>query len=283
MTRFTLVLVAALVATAAALAASAPTRPPGGPAPKALIGTWHTTLTSADVGNTIRFSVDAKNADGTTSASSVPTAVVTAATKPPPPPPTPATGCPTGTGSVQVTDVGSPARLLIDQQQTSPQVVNRGTQQLIVRYHVSACGGRSVQGALVYATAVPFNQLSIPAEQTTGSDGWASLTFHTMAGFPARPRACYAIECDLRIGSLTVVASLYIRDVPESLYNSLSTRARRHGRLPNAEILDILGDVADHERDASRITRRLAQLAAEIQLPPDAPTPEQLIREGRDS
>ena len=101
--------------------------------------------------------------------------------------------------------------------------------------------------------------------------------------FPARPRACYAIECDLRIGSLTVVASLYIRDVPESLYNSLSTRARRHGRSPNAEILDILGDVADHERDASRITRRLAQLAAEIQLPPDAPTPEQLIREGRDS
>ncbi len=50
MTRFTLLLVAALVATAAtALAASAPTRPPGGPAPKALIGTWHTTLTPADV------------------------------------------------------------------------------------------------------------------------------------------------------------------------------------------------------------------------------------------
>ena len=78
----------------------------------------------------------------------------------------------------------SPARLLIDQQQTSPSVVNRGTQQLIVRYHVSACGGRSVQGALVYATAVPFNQLSIPAEQTTNSDGWAELDFRMLAGFP---------------------------------------------------------------------------------------------------
>ena len=146
------------------------------------------TLTSADVGNTIRFSVDAKNADGTTSASSVPTAVVTAATKPPPPPTTPATGCPTGTGSVQVADVGSPARLLIDQQQSNPSVVTGGTSQLVVRYHVSACGGRSVQGALVYATAVPFNQLSIPPEQTTGSDGWASLDFRMLAGFPASPK-----------------------------------------------------------------------------------------------
>ena len=75
----------------------------------------------------------------------------------------------------------------IDQQQSNPSVVNRGTQQLIVRYHVSACGGRSVQGALVYATAVPFNQLSIPAEQTTGADGWAQLNFSLLAGFPVSP------------------------------------------------------------------------------------------------
>jgi hypothetical protein len=143
------------------------------------------TLTSVDVGNTLRFRVQATNGDGSAFATSVPTAVVVAATKPPPTPATPATGCPTGTGSVQIADVGSPARLLIDQQQTSPQVVNRGTQQLIVRYHVSACGGRSVQGALVYATVVPFNQLTIPPEQTTGSDGWASLDFRVLAGFPA--------------------------------------------------------------------------------------------------
>ena len=143
------------------------------------------TLKGVDVGNTLRFRVRAQNADGQTSATSVPTAVVIAATKPPPP--APATGCPTGTGSIQVANLTSPALLLIDQQQTSPSVVNSGTNQLIVRYHVSACKGRSVQGSLVYATAVPFNQLSIPAEQATGPDGWAELDFHMLA-FPVSPK-----------------------------------------------------------------------------------------------
>ncbi|MGE5272262.1 MAG: hypothetical protein ACM3QU_00605 [Verrucomicrobiota bacterium] len=149
-------------------------------------GSRNYTLTSADVGNTIRFRVQATNADGKTNATSVPTAVVVAATKPPPP--APATGCPTGTGAVQVGDVSSPARLLIDQQQTSPTVVKSGTNQLTVRYHVTACKGRSVQGALVYATAVPFNQLSIPAEQPTNADGWAELNFNMLAGFPVSPK-----------------------------------------------------------------------------------------------
>jgi hypothetical protein len=137
-------------------------------------------LKAVDVGNTIRFKVQAKNADGSTFATSVPTAVIAPATAPPP-----ATGCPTGSGPVQVADVKPPARLLIDAQQSNPSVVHLGAQQIILRYHVSACGGRSVQGALVYATAVPFAQLSVPGEQPTASDGFAELSFRTLAGFPA--------------------------------------------------------------------------------------------------
>ena len=86
-------------------------------------------------------------------------------------------------GAVPVTGVSSPARLLIDQQQSSPSVVGAAS-QLIVRYHISACGGRSVQGALVYATATPFNQLSVPPEATTDGGGWAELDFRMLAGFP---------------------------------------------------------------------------------------------------
>jgi hypothetical protein len=140
-------------------------------------------LKSVDVGNTIRFKVQATNKNGSAFASSVPTAVITAASIHAPPPPS-ATGCPSGTGTIQVASLKSPARLLIDAQQSNPSVVHAGSQQIIVRYHVSACGGRSVQGALVYATATPYNQLSSPGEQTTSSNGFAELSFHTLAGFP---------------------------------------------------------------------------------------------------
>jgi hypothetical protein len=144
------------------------------------------TLRRVDVGNTIRFRVQATNSAGSTFASSVPTAVIAPAAQPPPPPP--ATGCPSGTGPIPVTSLSPPARLLLDAQQSNPGVVTRGTEQVILRYRVTACGGRPVQGALVYATAVPFNQLSIPPEQPTGGDGWAQLDLRTLQGFPVSSR-----------------------------------------------------------------------------------------------
>ena len=59
---------------------------------------------------------------------------------------------------------------------------------MTVRFHVSACNGRSVSGALVYVTGVPYNQFTIPAEARTGADGWATLTLNRMRGFPASDR-----------------------------------------------------------------------------------------------
>jgi hypothetical protein len=140
------------------------------------------TLTSADVGNTIRFQVDAKNADGTTTATSVPTAVITAA--PAPPPPSRGGGCPPGGNPDQVAGITPPARLLVDSLVSDPQTVTSGVTTLVVRFHVTSTCGGPVQGALVYATATPYNQFSIPPEGTTGADGWAELRFQRLSGFP---------------------------------------------------------------------------------------------------
>jgi hypothetical protein len=147
------------------------------------------TLTSADVGKTIRFTVLAKNADGQTSATTDPTAVVQkAATTTTTTTPSRGGGCPAGGNPDQVSAITSPANLLIDGQTSDPAVVPSGVQTLVVRYHVTSTCGGPVQGALVYATATPFNQFSIPPETPTGADGWAELRFQRLGGFPVGPK-----------------------------------------------------------------------------------------------
>ena len=134
-------------------------------------------LKKVDVGNTIRSRVTARNNDGSSSATSVPTAVIRAAAAPAP------AGC-NGSAPIPIASVTLPERLSIDGQSISPTVVTRSTSSITVRFHVS-CKGKSVQGALVYADVVPFNQFTTPAEATTGADGWATLTMNRDRGFPA--------------------------------------------------------------------------------------------------
>lgn len=143
------------------------------------------TLKAVDVGNTMRVRVTAKNADGAASASSVPTAVVKAKTAPPP---TTVNGCPaSGSGPIDVSTVSPPARLLIDGQSITPSPITRSSTDLTIKFHVSACNGRPISGALVYTTAIPFQQFTIPTEVPTDASGWATLTMHQESGFPASP------------------------------------------------------------------------------------------------
>ena len=144
------------------------------------------TLTSADVGNTVRFQVGAANADGRTFASSVPSAVIAAAattTSTTTTTTSTTSGCTTTGGTVPIADITSPAHLNLDQFQVSPSTITYATRSFTARFHVSACGG-SVQGALVLATPIPYGMFAAANEQTTGSDGWASVNFVALAGFP---------------------------------------------------------------------------------------------------
>lgn len=138
-------------------------------------------LTTADVANTIRFRVTAKNADGTTNATSVPSAVVTAGA--PPPAPSPPTGCPANGNPDQVGQMSLPARLILDQFDPQPSTLGGSTQSFVLRVHVTSTCGGPVQGALVYGTPTPFNQFG-ETQSNTGSDGWATLTFGRQPNFP---------------------------------------------------------------------------------------------------
>jgi hypothetical protein len=136
-------------------------------------------LKAVDKGNTLRVRVTARNADGSTAATSVPTAVIRDAPTPPA-----TTGC-ARTGTIPVAELSPPERLNIAGQQVSPDVVGRSTETIVMRYRVTACNGKPVQGALVYVTAVPYNQFSVPPEATTGADGWAELRLNRLRGYPA--------------------------------------------------------------------------------------------------
>lgn len=140
------------------------------------------TLTSADAGNTVRVAVTAKNSAGSSTATSVPSALIGSPATPAP------TGCPKTTASTQavdVADVTSPARLQVDAFASNPSLITRGTSVFTLRVHVTDTCGQPVQGALVYATAVPYDQVTIPPEQGTDANGYVTLTFNRMRGFPA--------------------------------------------------------------------------------------------------
>ena len=113
-------------------------------------------LTSADVGATIRFRVTASNSLGSDTALSAATVVIGKFR---------GQGCPITGNPDQVTAINAPARLLVDTLQSEPSVVTRQVATVTVKFHVTSTCGGPVQGALVYATATPYNQFAIPPEQ----------------------------------------------------------------------------------------------------------------------
>ena len=133
------------------------------------------TLVTADAGRTMRVRVTATNTSGSSALTSAPSAVVSA---------TSATGCPSGTGPIDVDRITPPARLLIGRQRIVPSPVTRNTRTIRLTFQITACGGRAVEGALVYATPTPYQQFSA-TEQPTGNDGNAVLTMSRLRFFPA--------------------------------------------------------------------------------------------------
>jgi len=146
-------------------------------------------LAQAAAGRALRVSVVATNAAGSTEYVSAATAAVPGTN-----------GCPTGAGAIQIGDLQMPARLSIDQASISPKLVTLGTHTIQLHILVTACGGRPVQGASVFATPIPYNQFSGP-EKTTGPDGTVTITETRRHGFPARKRHQHLLAVFVRATS----------------------------------------------------------------------------------
>jgi hypothetical protein len=129
------------------------------------------TPTTNDIGHTLRVAVTARNSSGSTTATSAATGVV------------PPGGCPQGGGAIPISQLALPARLVIASASIK-RAVRRSTQSIQLRLTITACGGRPVQGASVFATAVPYNQFAV-GQGTTGADGTVVLTEARRNGFPA--------------------------------------------------------------------------------------------------
>lgn len=132
-------------------------------------------VTDADVGHTLRVRVIAHNASGNSAPAESATTVIISPG-----------GCPPGTGAIPITALAPPARLMVSSAAVSP-AVTLSTHTIRLHVGITACGGRPVQGAVVYATTVPFNQFR-PAAVTTGPAGTVTITQGRLSGFPARSR-----------------------------------------------------------------------------------------------
>ena len=78
------------------------------------------------------------------------------------------------------------------------------------------------------------------------------------------------------------VPTLNIRNVPERVVATLKREAKKNGRSLNAEVVEALKDYDERHTHADELRRQLEEFRREWLAPPDAPTPEEMIRAGHE-
>ncbi len=144
--------------------------------PAATAGSY--TLTSADVGHTIRSQLTVTNSSGSTSASSNPTPVVRAT-------PSGLIRLSDGRYSIAAANVSLPQRLIISGVAFNPHRL-RSRAPFSVRFRVTDTRGYAVRDALVYVIALPYG-ITRPAPETpTDNAGYVTITLRPSARLPLR-------------------------------------------------------------------------------------------------
>jgi hypothetical protein len=124
--------------------------------------------TPADVRYTLRLLVTARNAKGASTATSAPSALVTAQ------------------GALDVAQIALPNLLVIDGLRFTPRRIRSVIEPVVARFHVSDTRGFSVSGALVYALGVPYGWVRNAPEVMTDGAGWATVVLQPTASLPKR-------------------------------------------------------------------------------------------------
>lgn len=177
------------------------------PTSAALPTAYPVVVEKSDVGSSFRTRVTATNADGSATAVSAATREIEEPSQ------QNVTGCPPvqEAGPLGLDEIKPPARLEIAGQTSTPAVITRATQRITLRIRILACDGRTVRGALVYATPTPYQQFRGP-ERPTDANGWATITLTRQRFFPATPQ------------QQNLIVFVRARNPAEDLLGGISTR-----------------------------------------------------------
>ncbi len=136
------------------------------------------TLTLADAGSTIGFVVTGSNAAGSSVAISAPTPVVTTQ-------PAGAIRLASGRVSIPASSVSLPHRLVISAVHFSRYPL-RSRHAFTGRFRITDTRGYLIRGARVRAVGIPYGWITRTNEVTTGTNGYAVITFHPTRQLPLR-------------------------------------------------------------------------------------------------
>jgi hypothetical protein len=130
------------------------------------------TLTTSDVGHTLRAYVTARNSGGTTTQYSDQTAVVAAS-------------YPTGK-QVAANLVTLPNRLVVDNVRYSSNPIVSRTTPTVMQVHVADTHQNSVQNAAVFVEGLPYSRVAPMPEVHTDANGWATVKLQPAQFFPRK-------------------------------------------------------------------------------------------------
>ena len=174
------------------------------------------TLTASAVGKTVRVTVTGTDAGGSSSVTSVPSAVVADAG------PTSLVKLASGQTSIAAADVKLPARLSVSKFRVQDTQPLRSRAPFRVTFTVVDTRGYVVRDALVYVIGLPYNRIQNVREARTGQDGTATITLTPTRLQPLKLGARLVLFARARVEGDQLLAGASSRRLVEVVFGAAS-------------------------------------------------------------